>query len=58
MKRKLLVLSLFSFSLVGHPTSGKALEINEKLSLEANLTGVYQWLQKKRGNFTDEEKVR
>ena len=51
MKRKLLVLSLFGFLLVGHPISGKALEINEKLSIEANLTGVYQWLEKKRGNL-------
>lgn len=36
--------------------SVKALEVNEKLSIEANLTGVYQWLKEDQGGFRDEEK--
>jgi len=34
----------------------KAYEVNEKLSIEANLTGVYQWLDQKKGDFKNEEK--
>ncbi len=33
-----------------------AYEINEKLSIEANLTGVYQWLDQRKGNFKDEDR--
>jgi porin len=33
-----------------------ALEINEKLSLEANLTWVHQWLDKRKGDFKDKDR--
>lgn len=33
-----------------------ALELNEKLSLEANLTFVHQWLEKREGDFKDKDR--
>jgi len=56
MRRSLLGLSALGICLVGLPLSVKALEVNEKLSIEANLTGVYQWLKEEQGGFHDEEK--
>ena len=49
----------FSFrfgSLWGFSGKVKAYEVNEKLSIEANLTEVYQWLDQKKGDFKNEEK--
>ena len=57
MKRRLLLLgTLVGVSVVGFPLSGKALEVNDKLSVEANLTWVHQWLEKQKGDFKNEDK--
>ncbi len=54
--RNLLALSALGISLVGLPLSAKALEVNEKLSIETTVTGVYQWLKEAKGGLSHEEK--
>ena len=56
MVKKLLGWSAIGVTLVGLPLPAKALEVNEKLSIEATVTGVYQWLREDKGNFRNEEK--
>ena len=55
MKKALLGLGL-SFGLLIQAKDLSALEINEKLSLEANLTWVHQWLDKRKGEFKDKDR--
>lgn len=56
MIRKVFTTLSLGLLVFGVPVKAKAYEVNEKLSIEANLTGVYQWLDKRKGDFKDEEK--
>jgi len=56
METKSLVLGLSLAGFLGISQGAFALEVNEKLSLEANLTWVHQWLEKKKGDFKDKDR--
>lgn len=45
-----------SLGLLFQTKSLSAIELNEKLSLEANLTWVYQWLEHRAGDFKDKDR--
>jgi porin len=55
MKRVLMVSTLV-LGIMFSSGSAKALELNEKVSLEANLTWVHQWLEHRKGDFKDRDR--
>lgn len=54
--KKVLIVSTLALGIMFSLDSAKALELNEKLSLEANLTWVHQWLEHRKGDFKDKDR--
>ncbi len=54
--KKVIIGSGLSLLLLFQAQTLSALELNEKLSFEANLTFVHQWLEKRGGEFKDKDR--